>query len=346
MNQRAKPSMHVTGLDDGEEGDDLTELEVHEIVDEVLTESIEATVSPTPENIRQRRTRDLCCANFVCISVPLVAFLSVLAPLAYRAAVFGKVLSTGDVAIGYFFRQRYLYFDMPPPEYILQAYERGSGGVPYFLSALLEDPGEPPISVYKLSSTRIIGSTNCDISFGTRVPSAKIDDNFCDCLDSRDEQFTSACSGADSAYKFACVGSIVNKTIANSMVHDGVCDCCDGSDEWGDPTRRTVEKHERGVASISCPQNTCVAEARARIKELMREADTQRSGNDLRTSPVYVEAVRRTISELRGTTPILEKKAYESQKQFKAFQQQFASSPKYLQSLQAHQYLQVAHREM
>lgn len=338
--------MHVTGLDDGEEGDDLTELEVHEIVDEIPTELIEATVSLTHEKRRQRRTRNLCCAFFVGSSVLLVALLSVLAPPAYRAAVLRKVLSIGDVAIGYFFRQRYLYFDTPPPQYILQSYERGSGGVPYFLSALLEDPGEPPISTYKLSSIRVIGSTDCDSSFGTRVPSAKTDDNFCDCLDSRDEQFTSACSGADSAYKFACVGSIVNKTIANSMVHDGVCDCCDGSDEWGDPTRGTVEEHERGVASISCPQNTCVAEARARIKELMSEADTQRSGDDMRTSPVYVETARRTISELRGTTPILEKKAYESQKQFEAFQQQFASSAKYLQSLQAHQYLKMAHREM
>lgn len=106
----------------------------------------------------------------------------------------------------------------------------------------------------------------------TRVPRARINDEYCDCGDGSDEPGTSACAGRTGAPGFYCpnVGS-TPKTVASSRVDDGVCDCCDGSDE-------------RGTSSMNkktCP-NACFNEAKARREELVAELSRARRGTKAR----------------------------------------------------------------
>ena len=61
------------------------------------------------------------------------------------------------------------------------------------------------------------------------IPSAKVNDDYCDCVDGTDEPGTSACENS----KFWCENTgYLGKYIYSSRVNDGLCDCCDGSDEW------------------------------------------------------------------------------------------------------------------
>lgn len=75
------------------------------------------------------------------------------------------------------------------------------------------------------------------------LPSAFLNDDYCDCDDGSDEPLTSACSHiiqAD-ALTFQCRSG--GQSLASAFVNDGVCDCCDGSDEVS-------------LLSSSCP-NVC-----------------------------------------------------------------------------------------
>ena len=63
------------------------------------------------------------------------------------------------------------------------------------------------------------------------LPSARVNDDYCDCADGSDEPGTAACGAAG---RFHCANrGARSRTLAASLVNDGVCDCCDGSDEWG-----------------------------------------------------------------------------------------------------------------
>jgi len=82
-----------------------------------------------------------------------------------------------------------------------------------------------------------------------RIPSSRINDGYCDCVDGSDEPGTSACSHMDQEAKhFYCpnVGHIP-ALLYSSQVDDGVCDCCDGSDE--------------ALRYSSLCRNTCATEA-------------------------------------------------------------------------------------
>ena len=63
---------------------------------------------------------------------------------------------------------------------------------------------------------------------GAEMPSARVNDDYCDCLDGSDEPGTSAC--ALGAFHCANVG-FKPRVLPASRVDDGICDCCDGSDE-------------------------------------------------------------------------------------------------------------------
>lgn len=71
-------------------------------------------------------------------------------------------------------------------------------------------------------------------------PKARLNDDFCDCVDGTDEPGTSACPTSE----FYCknTGS-TPRFLFSSRVNDQICDCCDGSDEYD--------------GTVICP-NTCI----------------------------------------------------------------------------------------
>jgi len=94
------------------------------------------------------------------------------------------------------------------------------------------------------------GEYACDD--GTKLPMAKVNDDYCDCADGSDEPGTSACNDG----RFVCAHApkaipkairqslpVAHAWVHSSKVDDGLCDCCDGSDEEGRP-------------DVKCP-NTC-----------------------------------------------------------------------------------------
>jgi len=68
-----------------------------------------------------------------------------------------------------------------------------------------------------------------------KIPSHRINDNYCDCQDGLDEPSTSACSHSQAVF-WCHNNGISSLSIPTSKVNDGICDCCDGSDEYLDHT--------------------------------------------------------------------------------------------------------------
>ena len=59
------------------------------------------------------------------------------------------------------------------------------------------------------------------------IPCRYVNDDYCDCVNGRDEPGTAACSAQGAM--FACAGD--GHLIPSAFVDDGVRDCLDGSDE-------------------------------------------------------------------------------------------------------------------
>ncbi|KAJ2082045.1 hypothetical protein H4R24_001904 [Coemansia sp. RSA 988] len=84
------------------------------------------------------------------------------------------------------------------------------------------------LSKYKANDA---GQFTC-LDGSQQIPIARVNDDYCDCVDGSDEPGTSAC--ANGTFYCANKGHIPGK-LAAWRVNDGICDydvCCDGSDEW------------------------------------------------------------------------------------------------------------------
>ncbi|KAL5968565.1 Glucosidase 2 subunit beta [Taenia solium] len=107
------------------------------------------------------------------------------------------------------------------------------------------------------------------------IPWAKVNDDYCDCLDGSDEPGTSACPDME----FYCPNTDHEGVfIHSSFVNDMVCDCCDGSDEY--------------LGLVKC-NNTCGALAREREEQLQKRRKEIESGHQ-----IYQEYVTRKAVEL------------------------------------------------
>ncbi|CAN0396421.1 unnamed protein product, partial [Ectocarpus sp. 12 AP-2014] len=120
----------------------------------------------------------------------------------------------------------------------------------------------------------------------TALEQIKVNDDYCDCLDGKDETLTPACSHTGQA-SFACTDTgPLNQTIPTSRLWDGVCDCCDGSDELvergGDGERLIGAAAAAGAAvsasraTATCDRNGCervLKDARVTAMEAYRRVE-------------------------------------------------------------------------
>ncbi|TMW66180.1 hypothetical protein Poli38472_003945 [Pythium oligandrum] len=88
------------------------------------------------------------------------------------------------------------------------------------------------------------------------LPHDRVNDDYCDCDDGKDEPGTSACSNLAESTFYCVNGGFFSKQIPTSLLNDGICDCCDGSDEFDAAA---------GAASCSdtCPEEAFVYRQRA-----------------------------------------------------------------------------------
>jgi protein kinase C substrate 80K-H len=119
------------------------------------------------------------------------------------------------------------------------------------------------------------------------IPSAKVNDDYCDCVDGTDEPGTSACENS----KFWCENTgYLGKYIYSSRVNDGLCDCCDGSDE---------NVNENVVACA----NTCWEEGEEYRKQ--QDAEKARREAGALKKQEYIESAKRIVEENKEKANIL-----------------------------------------
>ncbi|XP_024361244.1 glucosidase 2 subunit beta isoform X2 [Physcomitrium patens] len=136
-----------------------------------------------------------------------------------------------------------------------------------------------PFLLVRASSSSLLGIAPPDLKYfegstflckdgSKRVPKARLNDNFCDCVDGTDEPGTSACPQS----RFYCknVGYVPQK-IYSSRVNDGICDCCDGSDEYN--------------GFVECP-NTCWDAGKASREKLAKQVNVYKEGVKIRRSEI------------------------------------------------------------
>eukprot|EP00002_Diphylleia_rotans_P033469 TRINITY_DN7117_c0_g1_i5.p2 TRINITY_DN7117_c0_g1~~TRINITY_DN7117_c0_g1_i5.p2 ORF type:complete len:102 (+),score=14.81 TRINITY_DN7117_c0_g1_i5:445-750(+) len=82
-----------------------------------------------------------------------------------------------------------------------------------------------PFRGLSAKARHIISEAGSIVCGNKTFPLAKLNDDYCDCMNGADEPGTSACKDA----RFTCADEHLQ--INSMFVDDGVCDCCDGSDE-------------------------------------------------------------------------------------------------------------------
>jgi len=117
----------------------------------------------------------------------------------------------------------------------------------------------------------------CKDGSQTALPMSKVNDDYCDCVDSSDEPGTSACPSGS----FFChnLGHL-SKVIFASTVNDGICDCCDGSDEY--------------AGKVKC-ENNCFALGEETREEKRKEIEAFKRGMAIRNQ--YVQKAKSTREE-------------------------------------------------
>ncbi|TDH73012.1 hypothetical protein CCR75_003727 [Bremia lactucae] len=104
----------------------------------------------------------------------------------------------------------------------------------HLLRAVLSSPSPVPIrGVAPIDqSTYLSAGLSCIVGGKvTNLPISRVNDEYCDCEDGRDEPGTAACSHLTTAFFYCKNSGFLSEKIPTSRIHDGICDCCDGSDE-------------------------------------------------------------------------------------------------------------------
>ena len=134
------------------------------------------------------------------------------------------------------------------------------------LSTLLSSPSLPISTIFANAATSDNEEIRCVTQWGvapsdatkmTVIPTAQINDGYCDCLDSGlDEPNTSACAGLSFAttgtkeIMFQCPQQPTLQ-LHLSRINDGICDCCEGADEMKVAADGTTTNHcEDRCASV------------------------------------------------------------------------------------------------
>ncbi|KAJ0401500.1 hypothetical protein ATCC90586_001532 [Pythium insidiosum] len=131
-----------------------------------------------------------------------------------------------------------------------------------------------PSELFKMSKFKKVGSMLCtqpgasagdELSIRClvggveqRLPLERVNDDYCDCDDGKDEHGTTACSHLLTSTFYCENGGYFTKQIPTSLLNDGICDCCDGSDEF-----------DTAAGAAAC-DNTCAQDAVA-FREKARE---------------------------------------------------------------------------
>ncbi|KAJ2777186.1 hypothetical protein GGI15_004589 [Coemansia interrupta] len=144
------------------------------------------------------------------------------------------------------------------------------------------------------------------------IPFARVNDDYCDCLDGSDEPGTSACNNG--TFYCANVGHMAAR-ISSSKVNDGICDpqCCDGSDEWD--------------SGVTCPDRC------AEIGQSHRAEEAARRDNELRGAG-RLQALAAEARELKVEK---QKELVEKRLQLKEAEEEFAAAEAVKDELEARQ---------
>lgn len=123
------------------------------------------------------------------------------------------------------------------------------------------------------------------------IPYDRVNDDYCDCVDSTDEPGTAACPNGS----FYCTNAGYKPSIIpSSRVNDGICDCCDGSDEYSQ--------------RIAC-ENHCLERGRQMREEALKQHQLLIEGHEVYEE--YCQRGQQAVTEKQSRLVELEKEREE-----------------------------------